>query len=302
MKKYSRYLKKKSCTIFLFHGVIKKNESLLRNYNKKHLDKSYFIRILSDLKKNGKAISMNDVLNNVKKKNDFYDRSFVITFDDGFYNNYSIALPILKKMNIPATFYITTDFIEKNLTSWVDRIEIAVNEKKKGKIKILNKNYSFINTLKSKVKFMNNLKKLIKENKKISPYMLANNIVKELNYRKNITTSNSILDKKMNWNHIRKINNEKLFIIGGHSKTHRILSFLSKQEVKNEINQSINILEKKLKNKINHYSYPEGLSHTFSNREIILLKKRGVQCSPSAEHGINNKNSNLFKLKRIFCV
>ena len=45
-----------------------------------------------------------------------------------------------------------------------------------------------------------------------------------------------------------------------------------------------------------------GLRHTFSNREILLLKQEGIECCPSAENGVNNKNSDLFKLKRIFCV
>lgn len=39
MINYSKYLQKKSCTIFLFHGVINQNNFKLRNYNKKHLEK-----------------------------------------------------------------------------------------------------------------------------------------------------------------------------------------------------------------------------------------------------------------------
>ena len=35
----------------------------------------------------------------------------VITFDDGFRNNYTVALPILKKYGFPATVFVTTDLI-----------------------------------------------------------------------------------------------------------------------------------------------------------------------------------------------
>ena len=51
MINYSKYLQKKSCTIFLFHGVINQNNFKLRNYNKKHLEKKKFIKILNQLKK-----------------------------------------------------------------------------------------------------------------------------------------------------------------------------------------------------------------------------------------------------------
>ena len=106
----------------------------------------------------------------------------------------------------------------------------------------------------------------------------------------------------MNRSQIQKIDKHKLFTIGGHAKTHRILSFLSDNEIKKEIKKSIKIIKKKLNKKIIHYSYPEGLRHTYSNREILLLKQNGIICCPSAENGVNNKNSDLFKLKRISCV
>jgi peptidoglycan/xylan/chitin deacetylase (PgdA/CDA1 family) len=302
MIKYSKYLKRKSCSIFLFHGVIETNNYNLRNYNKKHIPKKKFKKILIDLKKNGTPISMDEVIKNIINKKDFANKSFAITFDDGFFNNYSIAIPILEKMAIPATFYITTDFIEKNSSSWVDRIEIAVNVKKCGYTKIFNREFKFSDSAKSKIKFMNDLRKIIKNNKNIDPYKITTSILKDLKYKKKKFRSNHILDKKMNWSQIKKIDKKKLFTIGGHSKTHRILSFLTDSEAKKEINGSIKLIEKKLNKKIIHYSYPEGLRHTFSNREILLLKKEGIKCCPSAESGINTKNSNLFKLKRIFCI
>ena len=43
MKNYSKYLKKKSNVIFLFHGVIDKNPFKIRNYTKKHLLKKEFL-------------------------------------------------------------------------------------------------------------------------------------------------------------------------------------------------------------------------------------------------------------------
>jgi peptidoglycan/xylan/chitin deacetylase (PgdA/CDA1 family) len=302
MIKYSKYLNKKSCSIFLFHGVVKSNNYNLRNYNNKHIEEKKFKKILRDLKKNGTPISMDDVIKNINNKKDFANNSFVITFDDGFFNNYSNAIPVLEKMGIPTTFYITTDFIEKNSTSWVDRIEIAVDAKNRGYTKIFNREFKFNDSAKSKIKFMNDLRKLIKNDKKIDPYKITTNILKDLKYKKKISSSNHILDKKMNWSQIKKIDKKTLFTVGGHTKTHRILSFLSDNETKKEINGSIKIIEKKLNKKIIHYSYPEGLRHTFSNREILLLKQEGIECCPSAESGVNTKNSNLFKLKRIFCI
>ena len=44
-----------------------------------------------------------------------------VTFDDGYYDNYEIATPILEKNNLQATFYVTTDFITSNRSLWHDK-------------------------------------------------------------------------------------------------------------------------------------------------------------------------------------
>ena len=104
----------------------------------------------------------------------------------------------------------------------------------------------------------------------------------------------------MTWNQVKKLNQCKFFSIGGHTINHSILSFLKYSEAKKEIFNSINEIEKKAKIKIKHYSYPEGLKHTYGKREINLLKRKGIVLCPSAEFGVNSKKSNLFNLKRIF--
>jgi peptidoglycan/xylan/chitin deacetylase (PgdA/CDA1 family) len=47
------------------------------------------------------------------------DRCLAITFDDGYLDNYTHARPILKRLNLPATFYVTTNFIgSDNVAPW----------------------------------------------------------------------------------------------------------------------------------------------------------------------------------------
>ena len=41
-----------------------------------------------------------------------------LTFDDGYHDNYTTALPLLKKLNVPFAVYITTGFIDNRLPMW----------------------------------------------------------------------------------------------------------------------------------------------------------------------------------------
>lgn len=52
-----------------------------------------------------------------RTKSKIPDRSVLITFDDGFYDNYEYAFPVLKKYNVPATIFVSTDYIDSNTTS-----------------------------------------------------------------------------------------------------------------------------------------------------------------------------------------
>lgn len=48
-------------------------------------------------------------------------RGLAITLDDGYRDNHDNAAPILKKYNLPATFFVTTQFIGSDFVPWWDR-------------------------------------------------------------------------------------------------------------------------------------------------------------------------------------
>ena len=120
------YLSNSGLVILLFHGVIKNNKYKVRNYIRKHIEEDYFYQTLKGLKKHGPCLSMEEVVLHKNESIPYPPNSFVITFDDGFENNYTIAAPVLDALNLPAIFYITTGFIENNSMSWTDSIEFGL--------------------------------------------------------------------------------------------------------------------------------------------------------------------------------
>jgi len=296
---YSKYLSNDTLAIFLFHGVIEKNDYSVRNYMNKHIEKDIFYQILKDLKENGKSLSMDELVEYHCKGESYPPNSFIISFDDGFENNYSIAAPILESLKIPAIFYITTGWVQNNIMGWSDRIEYCLENTHEVNIFLPwdNKKY-FCKENKEKISLMNDIRYYLKNNQDID----CNSFVSEIFSQCQITeifSNNDPLDLKLNWKQLVELNENDLFIIGGHSHQHLILSFLNDSALNAEIKTSIELLKQNSKINVKHYSYPEGQENHYSQKVINCLKNNGIVCCPTACEGTNKIENDLFLLKRI---
>jgi peptidoglycan/xylan/chitin deacetylase (PgdA/CDA1 family) len=63
-------------------------------------------------------------------------RYALITFDDGYRDNYEIAFPILKAEGVPATFFITTGFVDAPQLPWWDEIAWMVRTSRQDRVEL----------------------------------------------------------------------------------------------------------------------------------------------------------------------
>ena len=297
------WLDESELVIFLFHGVVENCSYQVRNYTGKHIELSLFEKCIEMLSKHGTPLTMDEVLENCKTKDQFPPKSFAITFDDGFENNISAALPILEKYDVPATIYLTTRFVDENGMSWIDRIERAVEETEYKSIvfELNSKNYQ-IGSIKEKIIFLSEVRKVVKSMPDCNPDKIADSICDVLFPNMKIDSGMGPLDKKLTWSDIRLYSRHPLIQFGGHSHTHPILSFLSSRELDFEIKQSLSLLSEKAEISPTHYSYPEGLEHCYSDYVIERLKANGVECCPTAIEGRNPSGMDPFELRRVMVV
>ena len=82
---------------------------------------SHFDYQMAYLKKNGyHVISLSALIDGIERHIALPKKSVVITFDDGYENNYTQAYPILKKYGYPAIIFLVSDWIDRDgyLTTW----------------------------------------------------------------------------------------------------------------------------------------------------------------------------------------
>jgi len=56
----------------------------------------------------------------------------LVTLDDGYRDNYEHALPILHRLGIPATFFLSLGFVEEGRGIWFDRLAVALRAWDRG--------------------------------------------------------------------------------------------------------------------------------------------------------------------------
>lgn len=95
----------------------------------------------------------------------------------------------------------------------------------------------------------------------------------------------------LDWNMIKELRSNKM-IIGSHSFSHKSMTSLDIRTTIYEMEKSKDIIENKLNEKINSFSFPYG---NFDTKLIIAAKKIGYRKIFTSKHGISKKNDFYFK-------
>lgn len=80
-----------------------------------------FAKQMEYIKKKGYAvITLDELVRSIKTRKRLKRNKVVITFDDGYQDNFKYAYPILKRFGFPATVFLVTDYIgnEKRFLNW----------------------------------------------------------------------------------------------------------------------------------------------------------------------------------------
>ena len=252
---------------------------------------SNFERHIKELKSKYKICSMNEFVENLKKKtNEFM---IAITFDDGYKDNLYQALPILAKHEVPASIYITTRFLNKDVNIWWYELADIIQNRTEINFQYQEKKFYFLlENKKQKLTAYQNLIKLFKNlriDKQNELMEKITNTKKRKNYSKICLNSEEILMLEKN----------PLITIGSHGHNHLNLKILSDDEVKYEITKSLEILENLFNHKVKHFAYPFGGKAQVSIREYNIIEDMDFDSAViGSVYPI--KDCNFFSLPRIY--
>ena len=289
-----RKIRKNHLTILMYHRFSDKNEPFkIRN--------SVFENQLKFLLKNYNFISLSQYSRHLVGSGESLPQNPVIlTFDDGYLDNYLFAYPIIKKYSIPATIFLTTDFINHKAWLWSNKLEYILRNAKTKEFKFqlgedisIFKVGNFSEWHKTQLKIFNYLRLL--------PELEKNRIISNLAelLKVDVPEQTQTDFMPLNWEQIREMSKNNLEF-GSHTCSHPILSRLTLSELEYEIIRSKQEIENKLQNEIFSFAYPNGTFEDFNSDTISFLKNNLYKCAVTTIPGQNYlKTVDPFRLKRI---
>ena len=280
--------------IFMLHRVDEFEEGHLWCNEHMKVTPDFLDKTISELKEKYDIISLSQVPERLKQKN---KRKFIVfTMDDGYKDNFTKALPIFKKHNVPYTIFVTTDFPDKKAVLWWYELEDLLLEN--DSITLSNgTTYPAHNYEEKCDSFLKIREEILKLNQL--------NLENELNqlfssYKINWTSQCEKLC--LSWDDIKELKKEHLVTIGAHTKHHYNLKQLATEKaVKEEVKSGIELLKDNAGIEPKVFAYPFGSSAEAGKREFDVLAQFNFDCACIAYGGaLPKKNTKNLLLHKFF--
>lgn len=252
--------------VFMLHRVsdIEPNK-LFPNENMK-VSPAYLDNFIRQTKNRFNIISISEIgkyLQTPQKR-----KFIVFTMDDGYKDNFTEALPVFKKYNVPFTIFAAANFPEKNAVLWWYELEdlLLANDEI---ILSDGSKYKCVTKAEKEQAFLDIRLKILALNQE--------DLVNELNkmfcdYK--IDWSAKCDELCLSWEDLQRLNKEPLVTIAAHTAHHFNLKALkSENAVTDEVQQGLDLFNGKLGMQPDFFAYPFGSDNEVSQREVNVLEK-----------------------------
>jgi peptidoglycan/xylan/chitin deacetylase (PgdA/CDA1 family) len=246
--------------------------------------------------RNFTTISMNALVDCLRNKRPFPQNALVLTFDDGYADNYDAAR-ILHKYGLTGLFYITAGCIESEEKFWIAEVRHLVGQTQHHQVCLSLPQETFtasLNTQEDRAAAMDRLTYLLKTVDVSCREELRARLRTQLDDVAPVPN-----DLMLTWGHLKDMVAMGMEI-GAHTMTHANLPSAQPDEAWFEITESKSTLEKRLGTTVSHFAYPNGGSiQHYNDRVKAQVKKAGFLSATTSQSGIVSHKSDHFEIKRV---
>jgi peptidoglycan/xylan/chitin deacetylase (PgdA/CDA1 family) len=240
-----------------------------------------------------RVLSLDDLCEEMENPSERGD-AVAVTFDDGYRDLHTHALPVLRKYQIPATIFLPVVSIETGQVPWYDRIFLALKVFPKDELEIVldrPRNFqlvSFKARLETAAEIIQYLRTLPDDRRKEYCAALEGQIS---------LPQDELTDRMLTWDHIRAMCRERINF-GSHTMTHPVVSQLTESQLESELGESKRALENRIGIPAVHFAYPFGKPADCGTAALPFLVRNGYRSAATTVEGVNEPGDNCYQLRR----
>jgi peptidoglycan/xylan/chitin deacetylase (PgdA/CDA1 family) len=222
-------------------------------------------------------------------------RSCLVTFDDGWLDNYEVAFPILRKYSIPAVIFLPVDYISADVMFWQEEILMRLTNL----------------TLRKDEEALRHINSIlgVAPGRQVPTIRDIRDYVIDLKSRSDMEISQMLdivrdelssysepqhYNRYLTWEQVAEMSDAGI-TFASHGLSHRILCKLSDTELQEELNGSRATLERQLGESVLTIAYPNG---GYDERVMAETELAGYEMGFCTRGGFVKRDCNLFSIPR----
>ncbi|MFC1634700.1 polysaccharide deacetylase family protein [Planctomycetota bacterium] len=299
-----QFLHRNHIVIASAHGVMDDRDDSQWKPLWQRLSSEKLEKHLSVLSKRYRFISLMDAVEMIQGRKPIKPYTIVLTFDDGYRNHITRALPILSRYNAPVTFFVPTGFLDNPRPFWFDRLDYTLQQVQANSLEV--KVGSFTISVDR-----SNRKSLRRSYKRLR-YMAKAQKVSDLEFLQGMQRLAEQLESEsgraladiqqddnwsaiMTWEQVKQIGTDGV-TIGSHTVDHIRLGQVDNENARDQLTKSKRDIEDRIGKPCICLAYPNG---SYTNEMMDLAKECGYNCCVTTDEGLNRVGDDVFRLRRI---
>lgn len=283
-------------TVLTYHRVARRDEVGELDMGVAEVEPEDFVQQLDMLKEHCSVVSMDQVRRH-RAGRPLPKNAVMLAFDDGYLDNHDVALPILRRARVPATFFIPTAFPDAGKLFWWDRISLTMRRCQATSIELTYPKPLRLFPRRDPDRATRQVCKIIKH----VPGLDLGRALEELERASGVhigqAEERALASRTiMGWSKIKALRAAGMSV-ESHSHAHRVLGTLTPEEATRDLRLSRSILSDALGEQVHAVAYPVGYELTGPFRRVA--HDAGFELAFTNATGLCTPKSDLWNLPRL---
>lgn len=246
-----------------------------------------------------KVLTMDELLGMLEEGGRIHSKAVVFTIDDGFADHFELAARVFDEFGFALNCFVITGFLDSKLWPWDDQITHAVNQStlQQADLRLPSgARFSLDMGRDGATKAVRRLRDTLKSGPQENLYQwIQSELFPNLKVEYPARVPPELAP--MSWDNARSLRQSGHGVFP-HTRSHRILSTLSPDEKRSEIDESRRRVEEELGAPARVFAYPTGREIDYDQQDVEQLKECGFKMAFTTVPDYVQKGQNLLELPR----